>query len=72
MSKYNKKLRTETVDVYDVLLAFDVRCPARQHAIKKLLMPGLRGHKSVVGDLEESVESVYRAIDLEKEKIAIG
>ena len=31
------------VDVYSVLEAFDVRCPARQHAIKKLLCAGLRG-----------------------------
>lgn len=41
-NKYQKTIRSETVDVYDVLTAYRVTCPALQHAIKKLLMPGLR------------------------------
>lgn len=53
-----------TVDVYDVLLAFDVVNPAIQHAIKKLLCPGLRGSKSAVQDLREAVVSIERAIQL--------
>ena len=51
-------------DVYDVLKAFGVTCPARQHAIKKLLMPGQRGSKSEVQDLDEALVSVSRAIDM--------
>ena len=51
-------------DVYDVLKAFGVTCPARQHAIKKLLMPGQRGAKSTVQDLDEALVSVSRAIDM--------
>ncbi len=66
MSKYDKRIRSETVDVYDVLEAFDVRCPALQHAIKKLLMPGDRGSKGTVEDLEEAAQSVQRAITLEE------
>jgi hypothetical protein len=52
------------VDVYDVLVAFGVTCPARQHAIKKLLCAGLRGKGSVRDDLMESLMSIERALEL--------
>ena len=52
------------VDVYDVLRAWDVRDPAIQHAIKKLLQPGQRGSKSAVQDLREAIGSIERAIQL--------
>ena len=51
-------------DVYSVLAAFGVKCPARQHAIKKLLMPGQRGAKGEIQDLDEALVSVSRAIDM--------
>ena len=52
------------VDVYDVLRAFSVTCPATQHAVKKLLCPGLRGAKSAEQDIEEAANSCRRAIEL--------
>ncbi len=66
--KYKKLVYSNSIDVYDVLVAFDVRCPATQHAIKKLLMPGARGAKSKLKDLEEAKHSVDRAIEIEKQK----
>lgn len=66
-NKYQRKIRKETIDVYDVLEAYTVFCSATQHAIKKLLMPGTRGHKTVLQDLEEAKASIERAIELEKE-----
>ena len=56
----------EKVDVYSVLEAFDVRCPARQHAIKKLLCAGQRGKGDVVQDLIEARDGVSRAVDMER------
>ena len=53
-----------TVDVYDVLQAFGVSCPALQHAIKKLLCAGLRGAKSAEQDISEAANSCRRAIEL--------
>jgi hypothetical protein len=53
-----------TVDVYAVLVAFNVTCPARQHAIKKLLCSGIRGKGSAKQDLMETVDAVERAITL--------
>lgn len=53
-----------TVDVYDVLRAFGVSCPALQHAVKKLLCAGMRGNKSAEQDIEEAANSCRRAIEL--------
>ena len=51
-----------TVDVYRVLNAFEVHDAATQHAIKKLLAAGKRGHKDYVQDLKEGIASVELAI----------
>ena len=65
-SKYHKPVPGLVIDVYDVLVAFNVTNPATQHAVKKLLMPGSRGHKNVLTDLEEAHNSIKRAIQIEK------
>jgi len=57
------------VDVYSVLEAFNVTCPARQHAIKKLLCSGLRGAKDSRQDLEEARDSITRSIQLEMQRV---
>jgi len=69
VSKYEKEFismdgRAFYADVYRVLQAFGVTCPAVQHAVKKLLMPGQRGDKSEVQDLEEARTSVAQAVDM--------
>ena len=51
-----------TVDVYRVLNAFDVYDAATQHAIKKLLAAGNRGHEDYVQDLKEAIASIELAI----------
>jgi len=66
-SKYQVNIKGSPCDVYDVLKAFDVRNPAIQHAVKKLLMPGKRGHKDKLQDLLEAKQSIIRAINLENE-----
>ena len=67
-NKYTREIKPGvSVDVYDVLIAFCVTCPAIQHAIKKLLTPGQRGNKSHETDLAEALASVNRAIEIESE-----
>lgn len=66
-SKYSRPCKGISLDVYDVLQAFAVTNPATQHAIKKLLCAGLRGHKDKMQDLTEALKSIERAIELEKE-----
>lgn len=67
-SKYLRKvigLINGCADVYSILETFAVVCPARQHAIKKLLCSGIRGKGDVVQDLMEAKDAVERAIQLE-------
>lgn len=63
-SKYNRPCKGITVDVYDVLKAFNVTCPALQHLIKKALAVGQRGHKDASEDLKDILASAKRAIEL--------
>lgn len=63
-SKYHVKINGDWADVYDVLHAFGVTNPATAHAVKKLLKPGQRGHKSELQDLDEAAQSIRRAMDL--------
>ena len=70
-SLYNDGRDPMDVDVYDVLKAFNVTCPAIQHALKKLLCPGQRGAKDAMQDLIEARFSIDRAMQLLKaEQIA--
>lgn len=56
------------LDVYAVLDAFQVTCPARQHAIKKLLCSGIRGKGDTLQDLKEAKDAISRAIQMEESK----
>lgn len=53
------------IDVYDVLMAWNVTNPALQHLIKKALQAGDRGHKSREQDLQDIIDSAIRAKELE-------
>lgn len=67
-TKYLRRIiltKDGSVDVYSVLLAFGVTCPARQHAIKKLLCAGIRGKATERQDLEEARDAVARALQLQ-------
>jgi trehalose-6-phosphatase len=67
-NKYNREIRPNVwCDVYDVIRAFSVNDPCLQHAIKKLLAAGERGHKDRLEDLQDIVDSVQRAIEMHKE-----
>lgn len=68
-NKYIRIIHGVEVDVYDVLKAWDVTCPATQHAIKKLLMPGQRGSKDKLHDLNEAEQSIKRAIELNRQTL---
>ena len=63
---FNKKGESIEADVYDVLDAFNVTCPALAHLTKKSLCVGIRGHKDTNIDLDEIKEASIRAIELNK------
>ena len=70
-SKYLREMRflvEGKADVYAVLEAFNVTCPARQHAVKKLLCSGIRGKADTLQDLSECKDAVDRAIQMQKSR----
>lgn len=69
-SHYYKPVPYTHVDVYRVLMLFEVTDPCVQHAIKKLLVPGGRGTKDRLKDLREAVVSINRAIAMSEEDTA--
>lgn len=77
-SKYIRSIRAVKgeqsidVDVYEVLEAFNVTCPARQHALKKLLCAGLRNKGSVMQDLREAEACVRRAMEMQYSREAVA
>lgn len=52
------------IDVYAVLRLFDVTDPCLQHIIKKALCAGKRGHKDMMEDLQNIVDTAIRAVEL--------
>lgn len=65
-NKYLREIKPGIfVDVYDVLMAWNVTNPALQHLIKKALQAGDRGHKSREQDLQDIIDSAIRAKELE-------
>lgn len=56
------------VDVYEVLDAFGIDCPATAHAIKKLLCAGKRGKGDRMSDLNGAMAALNRAIDMEESR----
>jgi rubredoxin len=56
------------VDVYEVLLAFNVTDPAVAHAIKKLLACGQRGKGDTIADLKGAIAAIKRAINFQERK----
>lgn len=69
LTKYDRPIKGSkqgTIDVYAVIETFGVTCPARQHAIKKLLCAGIRGKGSQLNDLNETIVAVNRAIKLQE------
>ena len=68
-NKYQREIKPGVfVDVYDVLKAFNVTCPAMAHGIKKCLAPGQRGVKDSIQDKNEAIASIKRSIEMEGEK----
>ena len=83
-AKQNKYLRTirevgnndteisVIADVYEILEGFNVTCPARQHAAKKVLCSGLRGKGDATQDLIEARDALNRAIELETRRVILA
>lgn len=67
--KYKREIKPGVfVDVYDVIDCYEVTNGALQHALKKILATGKRGHKTFEQDLIDILSSVERALFQHQEK----
>ncbi len=72
-NKYEKQIKPGVwVDVYDTIEAYDVSCSAMQHAVKKCLMAGGRGHKDTLMDKQEAIISIQRSMELDIQRAKIN
>lgn len=61
----------KTMDLYRFLELFNVTDPCLQHAIKKLVVPGMRGGgKSTEKDLQEAIDTLVRRQEMHREDLA--
>lgn len=70
-SHYKKDIsHLKMLDVYRILELFPAIPHAIGHAIKKLLVPGIRGgNKTVEKDYQEAIDSIKRQMDMMAEDI---
>ena len=57
---YFKPCPYDTLDVYRVISIFGVTDPCIQHAMKKLLCSGVRGHKDQSKDIQDVIDTLER------------
>lgn len=57
---YFKPCPYDTLDVYRVINIFGVSDPCIQHALKKLLCSGVRGHKDQAKDIQDVIDTLER------------
>lgn len=63
MSRYHKKIVPDAnglIDLYAIAEAFGVKSNPQFHAMKKIMMAGERGHKSLVQDIDEAIIAARR------------
>lgn len=66
---YKDVSKLDIIDVYRVLKLWNVTDPTIQHAIKKLLASGERGHKDEGQDIKEAVDSLVRGLEMRSEEM---
>ena len=62
----------EKIDIYRILDLYEVKAPAIQHAIKKLLCAGQRGNKDEYQDIVEAAKSIDRWLDMRREDATLN
>lgn len=55
------------IDVYRIIELFGITDPCLQHAIKKLLVAGGRGHKDIDRDIQDVIDSCQRWQEMREE-----
>lgn len=68
-SHYFKPCPFDHVDIYRVLVLFNVTDPCLQHAVKKIMVAGGRGGgKDISKDVQEAIDTLARWQEMRKEE----
>lgn len=71
-SHYFKECPYEKIDVYRVIEIFGITDPCLQHALKKILVTGNRGHKDAEKDVQDIIDSCTRWQTMRQEELDIS
>jgi len=64
-SHYKKDVRhIDYIDVYRIIDLYELHDPCFQHALKKILVPGARGHKDLTNDINDIIDTMQRKLEM--------
>ena len=64
-SHYKKDVRhLNYIDVYRIIDLYELHDPCFQHALKKILVPGARGHKDLTKDINDIIDTMQRKLEM--------
>lgn len=55
------------IDVYRIIDLYQLHDPCFQHALKKILVPGERGHKDLKKDIQDIIDTMQRKLEMMRE-----
>ena len=62
---YKKDVRhIDYIDVYRIIDLYELHDPCFQHALKKILVPGARGHKDLTKDINDIIDTMQRKLEM--------
>ena len=64
-SHYKKDVRhLDYIDVYRIIDLYELHDPCFQHALKKILVPGARGHKDLTKDINDIIDTMKLKLEM--------
>jgi hypothetical protein len=64
-SHYKKDVKhLDYIDVYRIIDLYELNDPCFQHALKKILVPGARGHKDLTKDINDIIDAMQRKLEM--------
>jgi len=62
---YKKDVKhLDYIDVYRIIDLYELHDPCFQHALKKILVPGARGHKDLINDINDIIDTMQRKLEM--------
>ena len=66
---YKDVSKLDVMDVYRIIDLWEITDPCDQHALKKILCPGERGHKDIIQDTQDVIDTMQRKLEMFSENV---